>query len=152
MVKLAHELPFSAFIRSENEDLKLYIENFHFRQLFASCWNWAPLNEVTASIVKARIALMPWFYVAETPELSNALLFDAFPELAGIEIPWLNESSGSVQEISEADVEYLMRLNSYDYEIHSFALQLQEARAQQLNVGQRQDRLNSRDQEALLAG
>lgn len=132
VVKLAHALPFSYFIRSDNRHLRLYMDNFHYRQLYNSCWDWAPLNEITTSIVKSRIALMPWFYIAETPNISNVLLGRAFCELAGIEIPWLNESSGSVQEICGTDVEYLMRRNSFDYEIYTFALQLQEARAKQL--------------------
>jgi hypothetical protein len=115
-------------IRAENEDLKLYISNAHFRQLYKCGWEQAALGAFALWTVKRRIRAMPWFYIAETPQASGALLQRAFPTLAGSAIARNNESRGTAERIKEEDVEHLLRMNSYDHAIYAYALQVQQAR------------------------
>jgi len=127
VVRLAHDLSFSEFIRAENEDLKLYMSNFHFRQIYRSGWVDCGTACSATSTVKRRIRDMPWFYIAETPEASASLLRNLFPDFA-LRIPIENRSNGNAQPFIAADVEHLIRLNLLDYEIYAYALKLQSAR------------------------
>lgn len=128
IVELAHSLPFSKFVRADNEDLKLYISNFHFRQLHGSGWEQSRLTRRAEWQVKRRVAKMPWFYIAETPEASTSLLHRLMPDLGNIRIPRENESYAGAEQIDISDVEYLTRLNVFDYAIYAYALKTQEWR------------------------
>lgn len=134
IVELAHQLPFSEFVRADNRDLKLYISNFHFRQLHSSGWEQRPLGRRAEWQVKRRVAKMPWFYIAETPQASTLLLQQILPELGSIRIPRENQSYASAEEIDGADVEYLTRLNLLDYDLYAYALKTQERRLRQYSL------------------
>ncbi len=129
VVRYAHELEFGDFIRSDDPDLLLYISNFHFRQLHHSPWEASEIRRWHVWRVKWRITQMPWFYVAEMPMLSMLLLGQAFPELVSIEIPNENLSLGDRIALSSADVEHLVRMNRFDYEIYHHAILEQYSRA-----------------------
>lgn len=128
IVEEAHNLSFSEFIRSTNSDLKLYLNNFHFRQLLHSGWEEAKCDWRSRWLVKRRISRMPWFYIAETPKASSELLNQLFCDARGAEIPYINQSVGEAGGIDPKDVEHLSRLNTLDFEIYSYALRLQEER------------------------
>jgi hypothetical protein len=128
VVLLSHELDFSKFIRSSNPDLRLYINNFHFRQLLGSPWETWPVRAWHMFQVKRRISKLHWFYVAETPNVSAALLRKAFPELPSIELRKDNMSVGEPVELLSADAEHLIHLNRLDYAIYYYALREQMAR------------------------
>lgn len=128
-VKLAHNLAFSNFIRSDNPHLQLYLSNFHFRQLRKSGWEHADPGLSDLIIVKRRISRMPWFYVAETGQLSLSLLRRAFPDLVDAELPRENVSRGDRLSLDAADVDLLVQRNRYDYAIFGHALREQQRRA-----------------------
>src|SRR3546814_15698888 len=86
VVMLAHKLDFSKFIRSNNEDLFLYISDFHFRQIYHSGWKKIRNNRISNLIVHRRLRRMPWFYIAETPQVSEFLLRTTFTHAARLEI------------------------------------------------------------------
>lgn len=128
VVKLAHDLSFSEFVRANNSDLRLYIRNFHFRQLHSSGWHDIQVGWRAKWVVKRRIAAMPWFFIAETPEASALLLERIIPKAANMKVGRHNASLGHPDVIDAADAEYLTRLNVFDYAIYAFALELQEQR------------------------
>lgn len=128
VVELAHDLTFSEFIRSGNDDLMLYISNFHFRQLWRSGWEPAEVDLHTRSIVKRRIRQMFWFYISEQQVASTLLLQTLFPEAGHIVIPRENESHGVAESVLPQDAAYLTELNELDYEIYHYALKLQAKR------------------------
>ena len=128
IVLLSHKLQFSDFIRLPNEDLRLYISNFHFRQLLFSPWETPTIQIWHASKVKRRISRMPWFYIAEMPSASVALLRREFPELSSGDLPKDNISIGEPVQLRLEDAQYLVRLNRLDYLIYQHALREQIAR------------------------
>jgi hypothetical protein len=128
VVRLAQELSFSEFIRANNDDLRLYISNFHFRQLHRTGWAFSKVGLSAKLAVKRRIRKMPWFYIAETPDASALLLQRTFPGLDQISFPQDNKSGGDAQPIQLADAEHLIRMNMLDYEIYAYAVSLQSAR------------------------
>jgi hypothetical protein len=128
LVLLSHRLGFSEFIRCPDPDLRLYISNFHFRQLLASPWSAPRTGFLDVIRVKRRITSMPWFYVAEMPSASAALLRIAMPELSSAEMPDENRSAGNRVRLSIADARHLARLNRLDYLIYQHALREQVRR------------------------
>lgn len=128
VVMYSHELDFASFIRCEDPDLLLYISNFHFRQLLDSPWESSTIRPWHRLKVKRRISGMPWFYVAEMPEVSTMLLSRSFPELRASELPCDNISRGERIAITSADVEHLVSLNRLDYDIYHHALREQHGR------------------------
>lgn len=128
VVRWAHTLEFSDFIRVDDENLRLYIENFHFRQIFQSGWEWCDLDPTNIAIVRDRISKMEWFYIAELPTTSLAL----FREFVGYrnfeDIPYENMSVGGEIELSIRDQEYLLGINTLDLEIYALAISLQRDR------------------------
>lgn len=133
VVRLAHALPFDEFIRSDNRDVKLYISDFHFRQLYQSGWVTGKSSRWARWIVKRRIQMMPWFYIAETPQASVSLLRNLFPNEPELRIPNENQSLGAVDPVSEADAKHLIGMNLLDYDIYGYALKLQAKRLAKAN-------------------
>lgn len=128
VVRLAHSLSFSEFIRSSDPNLRLYLENFHFRQIFKSGWEWCDVNAVNISIVHNRISGMEWFYVAEMPQASIVLFKDFLGPECAAEIPYENVSSGPDVLLTDDDREYLLGINTLDLEIYALAVALQQNR------------------------
>ena len=128
VARIAHTSSFSEFIRNDNEDLQLYISNFHFRQLHSS--GWEPLDPQPSDMCLARhrISDMRWFYVAKTPDASRLLLERLFPSKAGRHIPWDNRSQGRTDPIHPGDAEYLADINRLDHDIYDHAVALQHDR------------------------
>ena len=124
----SHELDFSSFIRCEDPDVRLYINNFHFRQLLNSGWENVTIRTWHKIKVRGRISAMPWFYIADKPRLSTILLKRAFPELLSPNLPFENIGRGDPIEVTSKDVEYLVSLNRFDYDIYHHALREQLAR------------------------
>lgn len=135
IVMLAHQLSFHEFIRHDDPDLQLYIRNFHFRQLLGSPWEVRTIRPWDRWKVKRRISHMPWFYVAEMPNISTLLLQAAIPELADTKIPIENSSQGERIRVSKDDIEHLVRVNRLDYEIYYHAVRVQRARLRSLSQG-----------------
>lgn len=132
---LAHEHDFSGFIRSDHLGLGLYLNNFHSRQLHRSPWEIYELRPWHMLQVKRRILHMRWFYVTELPKVSELLLDYAIPELSPVEFPIDNKTGGEKLALSKSDAEHLTRLNSFDYEIFRYALQLQLTRLRRRVTG-----------------
>lgn len=128
VVRLAHKYSFSDFIRIEENDLRLYIENFHFRQLLASGWDWPSITSGSTETVKSRISSMPWFYIAEEPNQSLQLLEREFKVLHELNLPWDNKSGGLAQDISREDEDYIKKINHLDIEIYNFAVMMHKNR------------------------
>lgn len=133
VIRLAHILSFSEFIRADSYDLRLYISNFHFRQIYRSGWDRSSAGLLPRWVVKRRIAKMPWFYVAEMPEVSALLLRHCFPQLNETVIPWVNRSGGESEIMGRLDAQYLVSLNILDYEIYSFAVKVMVSRLRRLS-------------------
>ena len=115
---------FSDFIRSDNPDLRLYIDNAHFRQIRDTWYEGrvaGPLDFVT---VLRRIVGMKWLFFTEFPSISHLALRRAFPELPLSTIPVINESKGKELEdcLSADDIAYLITRNCRDFAIYLFAL------------------------------
>jgi len=131
-VTLAKDLTFSNFIRHPDQDLRLYIDNFHFRQLLSSGWEPSNSNIFSRSIVRHRISRMPWIFICEMPELSLILLGNLFPDYAGVSIKRENMSRSENFSITPEDARFIASKNTLDYEIYSYALALQIKRASRL--------------------
>jgi hypothetical protein len=128
VVRLAKEMSFSEFIRVNDEDLLCYISNFHFRQIYMTGWSHYPYTHSAELIVYRRINDMPWFFITETPEVSMSLFRLTFPGVSDIDMPIENVSLGNRDEISQKDVEHLISLNRFDYDIHAYAMRIQSER------------------------
>lgn len=128
IVLLSQQEDFGTFIRSSNQDLLLYISNFHFRQLYWSPWEKLRPKPWHVAIVKQRISKMRWFYVSERPRISEFLLHKTFPDLSSVEVPMENVSKGSTINVTSSDIEHLIRLNRIDYALYRHALKEQDAR------------------------
>ena len=63
-VGYAKDLPFATFIRHEVPMLRLYLDDFHFRQLIVTPWQNQPSGKREMELVKSRISGRSWFYVA----------------------------------------------------------------------------------------
>lgn len=124
VVRLAHKHSFSDFIRIEENDLRLYIDNFHFRQLLASGWTFPSITNDAIETVKSRISLMSWFYIAEEPDQSFQRLNRKFEVPKELSLPWDNKSGGSAQDIPIKDIDFLKEINQIDTEIYDFALNI----------------------------
>lgn len=127
IVRSAHELSFSDFIRQDSEELRTYTQDFHTRQLHGSGWRLDSLDDMILDLVKRRISAMPWFYIAESPEVSMYLYRSTFPGLSAA-ITRENVSIGPDEGISEADVAHIARHNRFDYAIYAHAWHEQAAR------------------------
>lgn len=136
VVRLAKEISFSEFIRTNDEDLLCYISNFHFRQIYMSGWLHHHYTNTSESMVYRRIKDMPWFFIAETPEASMSLFRLAFPVVRNIDMPIENVSLGNRDAISQKDIEYLMSLNRFDYAIHAYAMRIQSERLAKMGINQ----------------
>lgn len=130
-VRAAHEFNFSEFIRSEREEVQLYISNFHARQLHSDGWSFCDLDHDCLAELKSRINKMDWFYIAESPDSSMFLFRMAFPQGAHLKIGEENQSAGISEIIPESDIDHLIRLNFWDYEIYAHAWRVQAERLKQ---------------------
>ncbi len=129
VVALAHQLNFSDFIRHPNPDLRLYLDNAHFRQLYRCNWTPETATADKLAIVKRRIDAMPWIFISEAAEISSHLFQIFLPELAVTEIPHHNTSAVAPDTVSFEDEAYIEQINDADLKIYSHALQLQQSRA-----------------------
>lgn len=127
IVRSSHELSFSDFIRQDSEELRIYTQNFHARQLHRDGWRLDRLDEAALDLVKRRISAMAWFYIAESPEVSMYLFAKAFPGLRGT-AGRENVSTGPDDGIADADAAYIAQHNALDYAIYVHAWQEQVAR------------------------
>lgn len=127
-VRAAHDLSFSEFIRSDIQEISIYIENFHARQLYWDGWSAFELNEGSLNTLKDRIERMDWFYIAESPDSSMFLFKKAFPQAVHLAIGEENRSAGISEKIPDADIDHLIRLNFWDYEIYAHAWRVQVER------------------------
>lgn len=128
-VALAQSLPFTKFIRHPLPALRLYLENFHFRQLLGSGWETCSCTRMHRLIVKWRVARMKWFFIQEMSEVSLALLQRTFATYRNATLPVINVSGGPRADISGDDAAYLASINQLDYEIYAQAQGLQARRA-----------------------
>lgn len=133
-VRLAKDLSFSDFIRSDNKDLRLYIDNFHFRQLLGDGWKEASPSFASRALVFWRIYRMKWFFVSEMSEISLALLKSCFPEYRDAVLGRVNVTNAPQLEMSEADATYIIQRNLLDYDIYTWATILQTRRAAKLTL------------------
>lgn len=78
-------------------------------------------------LVKARIAALSWFFVAELPSESTITFNKAFPELAIEKMPVKNASPWVEHPLGKDDAAFLRARNSKDYEIYNYARTLLEA-------------------------
>lgn len=131
-IELAQTLSFADFIRNPDPGLRLYIENFHFRQLLGSGWKARNCTILDRLIVRRRIARMRWFFIQEMAAVSLELLRHELPIYRGRALETINVSSGDRPPIAEADLRYLKAINRLDYAIYAFAVRLQEKRAASL--------------------
>lgn len=134
-IDLAQRLSFSEFIRHPDPALRLYIENFHFRQLLGTGWKARSCTVWDRMRVKYRITRMAWIYVQEMSKTSIELLRHTMPIYRDITLPSINVTSGPREPIAEADARYIASINRLDYEIHAFASRLQAKRAAAMQVG-----------------
>lgn len=128
VVRSAQQLSFSDFIRQDSDDLRAYTHNFHARQLYRDGWNPDPLDAAAVDLVKRRISAMPWFYIAESAEVSIYLFGRAFGTAAEEAISRQNESRGTFDGIALADAAYLAERNCHDYAIYAHAWREQAQR------------------------
>jgi hypothetical protein len=77
----AQTLSFAEFVASDRPFLRLYLENFHTRQLLDSGWIWWDLTPGDLHRAQSRVDEMRWYYVAEWEPLSLAWLRSEFPDL-----------------------------------------------------------------------
>lgn len=125
-VREARTKSFSEFIRSENPNLRLYMDNAHYRQILDTWYvDRAPIWSDFTKVLK-RIIGMKWFFVTEFSGLSQVALRRAFPEAGFSNIPVTNESRDKQSQDSPSgkDVIYLIRRNSVDFAIYVFAVAL----------------------------
>lgn len=125
-VREAKTKTFSDFIRSENPNLRLYIDNAHYRQILDTWYvDRTPTLTDLMKVLK-RIIGMKWFFVTEFSGLSQVALTRAFPEAGFSNIPVTNESRDkqSQDSLSGKDMIYLIRRNSMDFAIYVFAVAL----------------------------
>jgi len=125
-VREARTKSFSEFIRSENPNLRLYMDNAHYRQILDTWYvDRAPTWSDFTKVLK-RIIGMKWFFVTEFSGLSQVALRRAFPEAGFSNIPVTNESRDKQSQDSPSgkDVIYLIRRNSVDFAIYVFAVAL----------------------------
>lgn len=127
-VEFAKKYSFSDFIRLDSKDLNLYINNFHCRQLYYDGWKYFDLNEIIINVIKDRIKKMHWFYITENPTSSIFLFRKSFPQFQHVLFGQENVSIGQYEKILDEDVNYLMSLNYWDYQIYSYAWHLQSER------------------------
>jgi len=135
LVMIAKNHSFSEFIRHQYSDLQLYIQNFHFRQLYHSSWSWKGNTWYARQVVKRRISNMRWFYVAETPEVSHVLLNFAFPNAPSIVLAQHNRSIGEQIPVSAEDAIHIASTNVLDYEIYAHAIRVQSDRLKSRTTG-----------------
>lgn len=133
-VELAQTLQFSDFIRHEDKGLRLYLENFHFRQLLNSGWESGGCTLWQRLVVKRRIAKMRWFFIQEMSDLSIRLLQQVMPVYRGKQLENVNVSGGNKAPLADADVDYIQRINEIDCEIYAMAVRLQAQRAAALHI------------------
>ncbi|HBF32852.1 hypothetical protein [Rhizobium sp.] len=133
-VRLAKELSFSDFIRSENKDLRLNIDNFHFRQLLAEGWKECSQSFSARASVFHRIYRMKWFFVSEMGQISLALLKSSFPQYRDAVLGRENVTDAPQFEVSAADAQYIAQRNVLDYDIYAWATALQTRRAAKLTL------------------
>jgi Sulfotransferase family len=118
----AKEKAFSEFIRSPNPNVRLYIENSHFRQLYNSSWEHDVGGIGALQLVQWRIFHLHWLYITELPDLSMLLFRRAFPELKRAKLETVNKSEQSLARVTEEDSEYLAKMNKFDLAIYAYAV------------------------------
>lgn len=129
LVDLAKKLSFPDFIRNDNPDLRLYIDNFHFRQIMGSGWENCSRGFFAKIVAKSRIRSMKWFYICEMPDVSIDLLKQRFSFFKNLDLGKMNVSKGPEINISPEDARFLLSRNELDYEIYAYAVSLQVKRA-----------------------
>lgn len=127
IVRSASELSFADFIRQDCAEAAIYTSNFHTRQLYRDGWSLEGIDSLGLETVKRRISAMPWFYIAESPEVSLYLFGKVFGEPAG-GMPRENVSAGPADALAAADVAYVIAHNRLDYAIYAHAWHEQVSR------------------------
>lgn len=135
LVATAQRMSFSEFIRQENPLLRLYIDNFHFRQLLGDGWRLQEGGILDRWIVKRRIAAMPWFFIAEMPELSILWLNKVFSGYEAETLAQNNRSAGPSVNFTAEDALFLTQRNNLDYDIYTYATNLLAARTRSWKLG-----------------
>jgi len=127
----AKKLSFGQFVRSDDPFLRVYLENFHTRQIVKSGWLWWECGADDLETAISRVRSMAWFYVCEMPVLSLAWLRNAFPEGSFPQtFPKLNETSGGIDALpawDEAGV--VISRNSLDMDLYHTALRVMEEKS-----------------------
>jgi hypothetical protein len=119
----AHTLDFDDFVRCDNPFVRLYISDFHYRQLTHSPWE-PPLPGVTLADACAFVDRMTCIYVCEEPGRSERL----FRERLGIErIGRENVGDRSAEvlrasDVSPSTVKLVAELNQRDQALYDHAL------------------------------
>ena len=138
-VNEARTRSFSEFIRSDNPNLRLYIDNAHYRQILDTWY----INDAAGVFgfvkVLRRIARMKWFFISELPALSHLTLRQAFPRLHLAKVPLVNETRDKQSEdyLSDEDIIFLTKRNRRDFAIYIFAVALMVWRICQDSVSER---------------
>lgn len=128
VVQSAQALPFADFIRQDSTELRVYTHNFHARQFHCDGWRMEVLDALALEGIKHRISAMPWFYIAESPEVSLHLFRKVFGIGADRSIARENLTTGPIEAISAADVDYITAHNRHDYAIYAHAWREQAER------------------------
>lgn len=120
----AKSLSFAEFIESDDPFLRVYLDNFHARQILRSGWLWWECDEDDLQKAKQRVQSMDWFYICELPALSLSWLKFAFPDRSFPEVfPKMNESSGTLEASpTSREVAVVLRRNMLDLELYHTAL------------------------------
>lgn len=134
---LAKKMNFSDFIASEDPFLRMYISNFHARQIIKSGWLWWKCDEADLRIAKARVEAMNWFYVCESPQISISWLKSIFPEKSIPDIlPMTNETSKRNDFIPTwQQVGVILERNRLDMELYTSAFQVISAKSSGFSSG-----------------
>jgi hypothetical protein len=122
-VLAAQSMVFDEFVKCENPFVRMYISDFHFRQLTHSPWE-AALPGATLADAKAFVDRMTCIYVCEEPVRSERLLRERLGitavgrENVGINAP----DMARLEELSTLTVNRIRDLNQHDLALHDYAL------------------------------
>jgi hypothetical protein len=120
-VRFAKNNDFYAFVMCHDPRVSVYTRNQHVRQLTRSPWDTSPGNFQQA---KEFVAVMPWYYVCEYPDLSLSWMY----ETLGISsIDYENETIKNNETIrfAELEVDLIKKICSYnadDLALYYFAV------------------------------
>jgi len=119
-VQAAKQQTFEAFLRNDDPRVSAYTRNHHTRQLTRSAWEW----ESDLAGAKALVDEMPWFYIAEEPDLSMAWATRWLgPGVANISRDNVTpDHAGKIGQISSDLEDLIFRFNQHDFALYEYAL------------------------------